>query len=244
MADSDAPRILVFTPRLRLHGRSVAAAHAMFRAYGGPVEWLQIENDQPRGACGPGHDGNQNVLHNYRIGRARMLAGDYTHMLCLEDDMVPPPDAIDTLLAVGASVAYGLYCWRRPPYHWSAYKTIHEMDGVSISDDNPWQAQQRAQAGAIIPVAGVGLGCTLIDRTTAEAVPWRCPEGVGGANDWYFALDCQARGLRQAAHLGVRCGHIADSPSLRIIWPDPDADGHAVACKRLHRFEYLEASQP
>jgi len=28
-------------------------------------------------------------------------------------------------------------------------------------------------------------------------------------------------------------------PSLRVIWPDPDADGHAVAAKRLHRFELL-----
>jgi hypothetical protein len=226
-------RILVVTPRLRLYGAAVAAAHAMFRAYGQPVEWLQIEGDQPSS------DGNQNVLHNYTVARERFLAGTYTHLLTLEDDMVPPPDALDLLLATGAPVAYSLYCWRRAPYHWSAYRTLNETDGASLSDHNPWEAQRLAQAGAVIGVAGVGLGCTLMDRATVEAVPFRCPPGAGGANDWYFALDCQAAGIRQVSHLGVRCGHITPLPSLRIIWPDPDADGHAVACKRLYRFELL-----
>jgi hypothetical protein len=227
------PRIFVATPRLRLYGIAVAAAHAMFRAYGGPVEWLQIEGDQPHS------DGNQNVLHNYEVARTRFLAGDYTHLLTLEDDMVPPPNALSLLLATGAPAAYSLYCWRRTPYHWSGYRTLNETDGASLSDHNPWEAQRLAQSGAVLDVAGVGLGCTLIDRATVETVPFRCPPGAGGANDWYFALDCQAAGIRQVAHLGVRCGHITPVPSLRIIWPDPDADGHAVAAKRLHRFELL-----
>lgn len=230
-------RILIFTPRLRLYGQAIAAAYAMIRAYGAPVEWLQVQNDQPHPPTG--HDGNQNVLHLYTLARQRMLSGDYTHLLCLEDDMVPPPDALSRLLATGAPVAYSLYCWRRPPHYWSAYRTLSEMSGASISDNNPWQAVDLAKSEAVIDVAGVGLGCTLISRATVEAVPFRCPYGVGGANDWYFALDCQAAGIRQAAHLGVRCGHISDVPSRRIIWPDPEADGQAVACKRLYRFELL-----
>jgi hypothetical protein len=230
-------RVLVFTPRLRLHGRSVAAAHAMFRAYGRPVEWLQVEGDQPYPTTGP--DGNQNVLHLYALARTRMLAGNYTHLLCLEDDMVPPEHALSALLAVNAPVAYSLYCWRRPPHHWSAYRTLHEFDGASLSDNNPWHAQELATKDTVLDVVGVGLGCTLIDRATIEAVPFRCPVGAGGANDWYFAIDLQTAGVRQVAHLGVRCGHISSTPSLRVIWPDPAADDHAVACKRLYRYELL-----
>lgn len=233
------PRVLVFTPRVRLYGAALAATYAMLRAYGGPVEWLEVIGDNPAGEPVPGPVGNQNILHNYNTARDRMLSGEYTHLLTLEDDMVPPPDALTRLLSVGAPVAYALYCWRRPPYNWSAYRTLNEFDGASISDDNPWQAAAQGKVGAIIPTAGVGLGCTLIDRATLAAIPWRCPPEGGGANDWYFALDCQAQGVRQMAHLGVRCGHIADSPSARIIWPHPEADGHDVACKRLHRFEYL-----
>jgi hypothetical protein len=234
---SNPPRIFVATPRLRLYGVAVAAAHAMFRAYGGAVEWLQLENDQPYPCHGP--EGNQNVLHNYAVARQRFLTSDCTHLLTLEDDMVPQPDVLTRLVAAASPVAYSLYCWRRPPYHWSAYRTLHETDGISWSDHNPWEAQRLAQADAVIEVAGVGLGCTLIDRATVATLPFRCPYGIGGANDWYFALDCQQAGLRQVAVLGARCGHITPEPSLRILWPDPDADGHAVAGKRLWKAELL-----
>jgi hypothetical protein len=231
------PRILIVTPLLRHYGAAITAMHRMISATPHPVEVLLLHGDQPH--SGNAHDGNQNVLHNYEVARQRFLSGDYTHLLTLEDDMVPPPDALNLLLVTSAPVAYSLYCWRRTPYHWSAYRTLEELGGASISDNNPWQAQQQAQNNAVIEVVGVGLGCTLIDRATVERIPFRCPYGIGGANDWYFALDCQAAGVRQVAHLGVRCGHITPAPSLRIIWPDPDADGHAVACKRLHRFELL-----
>jgi hypothetical protein len=230
-------KILVYTPRLRLYGRAVQAAFAMLHAAPCPVVWMQSEHDNPHPT--EGYDGNQNLVHLYSQARTVALQGDYTHLLTLEDDMVPPVDAIARLAACDAPVAYSLYCWRRAPYHWSAYRTLHETDGASISDNNPWQAAEQAHRDTVIDVAGVGLGCTLIRRDALERVPFRCAYGVGGSVDWYFALDCQAANVRQVAHLGVRCGHITPVPSLRILWPNPDADGHDVACKRLYRSELL-----
>jgi len=230
-------RVMIATPLLRHYGHAIAALYAMIASTPWPVEVLALYGDQPH--TGTGHEGNQNVLHNYAVARQRFLSSDCTHLLTLEDDMVPMPDALNLLHAVAAPVAYSLYCWRRAPHHWSAYRTLHELDGASLSDHNPWEAQRLAKADAVIEVAGVGLGCTLIDRATVEAIPFRCPYAVGGANDWYFALDCQAAGVRQVAHLGVRVGHISRDPSLRIIWPDVDADGHAVACKRLWKAELV-----
>jgi hypothetical protein len=51
------------------------------------------------------------------------------------------------------------------------------------------------------------------------------PSGVGPANDWTFALDCQAAGVRQMHHLGVTCGHIL--PDGRTVWPALDAQDWA-----------------
>ena len=230
-------KILIFTPRLRLYGRAVQAAFAMLHAAPCPVVWMQSEHDNPYPTTG--HDGNQNITRLYQQARKTALQGDYTHLLTLEDDMVPPVDVIANLLRCDAPVAYSLYCWRRAPFHWSAYRTLHETDGASLSDNNPWQAAELGNANAVIDVAGVGLGCTLIRRDALETVPFRCAYGVGGSTDWYFALDCQAAGVRQVAHLGVQCGHITTVPSLRILWPHPAADDHEVACKRLYRSELL-----
>jgi hypothetical protein len=200
-------KILIFTPRLRLYGRAVHAAFAMLHAAPCPVVWMQTEHDNPYPVEG-GDNGNRNITRLYQQAQEVALRGNYTHLLTLEDDMVPPVDAIAKLLSCAAPVAYSLYCWRRAPYHWSAYRTLHETDGASLSDNNPWQAAEQGKAGAVVDVAGVGRGCTLIRRDALEAVPFRCAYGVGGSTDWYFALDCQAAGVRQVAHLGVQCGHI------------------------------------
>jgi hypothetical protein len=226
-------RVFIATPRLRTYAPALMAAYQMLHSYGKPVEWHQVQHDQPEG------HGMANVLHNYDVLRNRFLASDCTHFLALEDDMVPPPDGVDRLLACDAPVAYGLYCWRRRAFHWNAYKTLLAESGCSIMDDNPFDAVERARRQEVIDVRGLGLGFTLIRREVLERIAWRWEGPTGGANDWYFALDCAARGVRQVAHLGVLCGHITQEPSYRIIWPDPHADGQRVAKKDLHRVELL-----
>lgn len=235
------PRVLIFTARLRYEGPAIASVYAMLRATGAACEWLQVD-EQPHGREGPGAVGNRNILYLLTLARARMLAGEYTHLLTVEDDMVIPPDALDRLLGVGAPVAYSLYCWRRTPHLWSAYRNLDEDGGASWADDEPQTIAAQAQAGAVIDVRGVGLGCTLIDRATIAAIPWRLAANGGRAScDWYFAHDCNVAGVRQAAHLGVRCGHIQTSPSARIIWPDPHGDPMR---RELYRYAYYERPIP
>lgn len=237
-----APRILIFTARLRYEGPAIASVYTMLRATGARCEWLQVD-EQPYGREGPGAIGNQNILYLLTLARERLLSGDYTHLLCLEDDMVVPPDALDKLLAVGSPVAYSLYCWRRgPPHLWSVYRRLDEDGGASWSDDEPHTVAAMAQRGEVIDVAGVGLGCTLIDRATVEAIPWRLAGNGGRAScDWYFAVDCQRAGIRQRAHLGVQCGHLQTMPSARVIWPDPH--GNSMT-KSLHHYAYYERPVP
>jgi hypothetical protein len=228
------PRILVFTPLLRAYGRAIVAAHRMLQATPHPVEWLCVHGDQPYGAMD-----QRNVLHLYNIARARLLAGDYTHLLCLEDDMVVPPDALTRLLDVPAPVAYGLYCWRRNGHPWSAYRRLWNDSACSWSEDQPQTIAAAFRAQAVMETAGVGLGCTLIAREVLEQIPWRLinPSGEGPCNDWAFSLDCQAAGVRQMHDLGVVCGHIRMDPSARVIWPDVDGQDHAT-----YRYEYFEVA--
>jgi len=161
-----------------------------------------------------------------------VLAGDYDALLCVESDMIIPPDTLTRLAACKSDVAYGLYVFRHTKHAWSAYETMEETSGRSISED---AIRARAKWGSVIDVAGVGLGCTLIKRTVLEHVPFRLSADAPDKTscDWTFALDCHDYGFTQRCDLGVVCGHITYKPYPLIVWPDIDAP-------KLYRRETLE----
>lgn len=224
--------ILIVTPRLRSYGRAITSAARARHAWGQPHTLVEFQHDNPH------PEGNVNILTLYNRARALFLAGAWDAMLTLEDDMVVPPDAIGRLaqcLEDGADVAYSLYCWRYgPPHKWSAYRYVWPDSGESWSNAQPQTAAGWLTAGAVVPVQGLGLGCTLIRRRVLERLPFRLGDG-GAANDWYFAVDCQAAGYAAVCDFGVVCGHIRLDPSARVIWPEVDAGGHAGW--RYERFE-------
>lgn len=233
----DTPRILAVTPRWRRSGRAWHAQARMLDAAPCPVDHLDMVNDQPFGRDGPGQVGNQNILYLYVRARELFLRGAWTHMLTLEDDILPPPDALPRLLGLGMPVAYSLYCWRRQGHPWSAYRVLFEDSGESYIHELPQIARAAARDGAALEVRGVGLGCTLIRRDVVEAVDFRIPPGRRFACDWYFAWDVQRAGYRQACHFGVQAGHMLLTPSARVIWPDAEA-------AEGYRYEYMELPDP
>jgi hypothetical protein len=222
------PRILIATPLLRSYGRAIVAAHRLVRRAPCSVEWLLL-NEQPYS----GYD-YRNILHANNRAREAALSGGFSHLLMLEDDMVPPPDALAKLLEEDADVAYGLYCWRRGGGHkWSAYQ-----NGRSLAESAPVTAAQHFAVGAPLYSHGVGFGCTLITRDTLRSVPFRLPDDFdrgGASTDWMFAEDCAGAGLIQVTHFGVVCGHISMEPSARVIWPELADDG-----RPSWRYEYFE----
>lgn len=231
---TSSPRILVFTPLLRHYGKAIVSAHRMLKATPYPVEWLCLHGDQPYGD----YD-QRNVLHLYEVARERFLSGPYTHLLCLEDDMVVPEDTLTKLIEVASPLAYGLYTWRRSGHPWSAYRFIRNDNGISWAEDQPQTIGKWFEEGQVIETQGVGLGCTLIERQVMEQIPFRLfnPTGEGPCNDWSLAVDAQAVGFRQVHHLGVVCGHIAMQPSARVIYPALNEMGWAS-----HRYEYFEVA--
>lgn len=218
-------KVLVFCPlnpnAPRLWGRTV---QSIFRLeWEGPLDWLFVAGDNPHDAA------YENVTHNYERARRAALEGGYDALLCVESDMIVPPDAIAGLLACESDVAYGLYVWRHGRRKWSAYTTLEDRRGVSLSDD---PAAAQAAWGGIVDVAGVGLGCTLIRRNVLSGINFRMGDNPKVSCDWYLALDCQAAGFTQRANLGVVCGHQTYKPFPQIIWPTNEG--------RLYYMESLE----
>lgn len=214
-------KLLVFCPinpnYPRLWGRTV---QSIFRLeWEGAIDWHFVAGDNP-------HDEPyENVTHNYERARQRALEGGYDALLCVESDMIIPPDALSLLLSCESDVAYGLYVWRHGRRKWSAYTELGDRHGVSLSDD---PARAAAEWGQVVDVEGVGLGCTLIRRDVLRAVPFRMGDNKRVSCDWYFALDAKAAGFSQRAHLGAVCGHQTYKPWPSIIWPTNTGRLYAV----------------
>ena len=225
-------RILVFCPlnpsMPRLWGQTVTSIFKM--EWGEPIEYLFRANDNPYPNGGL-RDKYLNVTHNYNFARRYTIGGRYDALLCVEADMILPPDTLRRLVACDADVAYGLYVFRHTRHTWSAYIKLGDRHGRSLSQE-PEQA--RDLWGRVIDVQGVGLGCTLIRRQVLEQLDFHLhPEVIQTCCDWLLARDCVRHGFTQRCDTGLVCGHLTYKPFPQVFWPDPSE-------RRMYRQEALD----
>jgi len=89
------------------------------------------------------------------------LAGKADAIFWIDDDTVPPPDALEKLLRVDADIAAGVYFLRTPPYNPVVYRQTERGGYVPLFDYEP---------GEILTVDSVGMGCTLVHRRVYERI--------------------------------------------------------------------------
>lgn len=168
------------------------------------------------------------ITRKYAQLQRTFLSGPWDALLCVEQDMLLPVNTLvnlSQLVCDGADVAYGLYVWRYETQHWwSAYPklTLSDEDGAPRFWSLTHQPEEaRRLWGRPVLVQGLGLGCTLIPRTTLTRIPFRQIHAEHSC-DTAFALDCVEDGLHQVADLSVVCGHRMND--RHVVWPDPTAE--------------------
>lgn len=216
-------KLLIFTPIGGLDAEAVQSAFT--QEWTDPLGILYYR-DHPNG------DGRRDILHAYEHGRALALAGGYDAMLTLESDMVVPVDVLGKLAEVDAPVVHALYVFREAGRTWNPL-VGKRWPGKYL--DEP--ALKRVMWGKVMPVLGVGFGCTLIRREALERIPFRL--GQDAHCDWYFAEDCHAAGLKVMLNGAAVCGHKGRDG---VIWW-PDADGTARASKSTGGEVYAYTGQ-
>lgn len=168
-------------------------------------------------ASNPYSDRALNILAQYKRARALTLAGNHSHLLTFEHDMVAPPDGLKMLLEIDAPVVYGLYVLRHGRNVINAWRKnpASNYPGMSLSlfPDELRAARKKV----IVEVSGVGFGFTLIRRDVLEAIDFHA--AVGGRSqvpDVPFSADCLQHGFMQICRFDVECGHIDQHGS--ILW--------------------------
>ena len=138
------------------------------------------------------------------------LAGGFRHIFFLDDDVVPPSDVIQRLLARNLDIVSGLYFLRSPPICPVMMRRVEGQGGQWITEFAP---------GQLVEADYVGAGCLLIRTDVFRKMrpPWfewltdrmDLPPHERLSEDYAFLWKARRdHGYKVFVDTGVQCEHI------------------------------------
>lgn len=142
----------------------------------------------------------------------KILEFNFTWLLFIDDDVVPPPDVYARLVAHGKDIISGLYFRRSEPT--SMPVMLRKGSGPTdrpafITDFKP---------GDVIEADMVGAGCLLIHRRVIEKMKanwfeWKVdqkqlPEIERTSEDFTFCTSAKAMGFNIYVDTSISCQHV------------------------------------
>ena len=190
------------------------------------------------------------TIDNARNESAKMAMGmECDYLMFLDDDVLIPHDAFETLVAAQQDILAGFVYLRGYPFNKMIFREVKpetEQFQLTYYNDLPFvepctEGHTKIEPGCIacltaklveiVPCDAVGFSCCLIKVDVIQALePPYFVTGPLNTEDVYFCL--KTRGLDPqptiAVHTGVRCGHMLN--------PEPIEYG----TERIHKTFYEE----
>lgn len=227
-------RVLIYCPTYRCEMETRVAIDAIC-ARSHHTHGIQVFYDHENPHTG---DDRQTVLWKYSRAQRLFRGWDADAMLVIEDDIIPPPDALEKLIAAGGDMAFGLYLFRRtqrPVVNACRYVAGNTWPDESLSLHPEALA---AAWGKVIRVSGLGLGCLLIHRHVLHGVQFR--DAGNTYCDFSFGVDVLRAGYEIRCDLSVLCGH--KCPDGTILWPTQS--GHTITQGEPSTWHLPHTPQP
>ena len=158
---------------------------------------------------------------------AAMLADGFDALIVMDDDCLPPPNAISVLLRhyeAGREFVAGLGYMRNPPYTTTIGRQFPE--GISICNTDTGETKLAgfhwvddvSQEPDLIPCDFCGLPIAMIAASAFRKIeaPWFGTFIDGGdcTHDVYFAHKARAVGIQPYVDKTIPSGHQADPPII------------------------------
>ncbi len=155
--------------------------------------------------------------HARSTGCQRTLETNHEYLFFLDDDVIPPADAIINLLKHNADIVSGLYYRRAEPI---CPVMMKEVDGGA-----KWITEFKQ--GELVQADLVGCGCMLIKRKVLEIMkppwfewrcdPWRFPNITPQercSEDYDFCRKARKLGFKIFVDTSVQCLHTGHGVSM------------------------------
>lgn len=150
---------------------------------------------------------------NQLVRRAFEGNPEVTHLMWIDADVVPPPDAVERLLAHDKQIVGGVYHQKGPPY------------APLVFDLDPYRRITSSFSGEELKrVGGVGLGCALVRAEVYQRLSQHFQDvrwyelSFGTGEDVHFFERCRQVGIEVWVDPTVRCGHVGDRTVTAEDW--------------------------
>lgn len=147
----------------------------------------------------------------------RALETGHEYLFFLDDDVIPPPDAILRLMNQNKDIISGLYYRRQNPVYPVMMREVAGQGATWITD---------AKMGDVIEADLIGSGCMLIKRKVLEIMQppwfvWKCdpfrfpdiPQFERCSEDYDFCRKARALGFKLFVDTSVQCTHAGHGAS-------------------------------
>lgn len=142
--------------------------------------------------------------------RQKVLDEGYDWFFSLEQDVIPPADVLERLLAAKKKIISGVYT---KDYNLvkDGKKVGHVVKPLLWMIHNGKQTQlemEDLKPARVQQVFATGLGCMLIHRSVLETIPFRWDEKFKGFDDVFFCADAQQAGFGVFTDTSILCEHL------------------------------------
>lgn len=142
----------------------------------------------------------ENIAFKQNKARKICLDNDYTHIFSLENDVVPPFDALSRLLAAGKDIIAGIYNLHSHSDHLKGKPTVFRKTPQAYV---PLTEGVDFKSGEIIETDLICFGCTLIKANVLQNIGW-----FDTGLDLSFSIKCHEQGYKLWVDTGIKCKHV------------------------------------
>jgi hypothetical protein len=162
-------------------------------------------------------DSRERLAASRNILRDLTLKEDYDYFLSLEQDVIPPTDIIERLLAHKKDVATGVYCKPFTLSYTHKGKVVKQVKKLmpllcgpipGTKEKMHLFSTKEVAEPKVIPVRYAGLGCMLIHRKVLEKIKFRIDTAIPCHDDVFFSHDIATNNFSMVCDTSIKCKHM------------------------------------
>jgi len=157
------------------------------------------------------------IVSSRNMIREYMIENNYDYFLSLEQDVIPPRDIIERMLAHKKDVVTGVY------FAMNFHKGKDQLMPLVWVDFNKetrrmfYIDDERLYSDKLIEIAASGLGCVLIHRAILKQFEFRYVKKENAFDDVWFYKDLRENNIRIFCDTSLKCKHLVKNWSWQNI---------------------------